>query len=83
MDGSALEDWAVLQNKQPECKSSFLAGSLFNCTAGVTYFDNLLFIDTLYLLFTNFLTKDILFFFFLCYTCVSGTESGRRGGKTV
>lgn len=36
MDGSALEDWAVLQNKQPECKSSFLAASLFNCTAGVT-----------------------------------------------
>lgn len=36
MDGSTLEDWAVLQNKQPECKSLFLVGSLFNCTMGVT-----------------------------------------------
>lgn len=36
MDGSALEDRAVLQNKQPECKSLFLLGSLSNGTMGVT-----------------------------------------------
>lgn len=38
MDDSVLEDRAVLQNKQPECKSPFLLESLFNSTAGMTYF---------------------------------------------
>lgn len=36
MDAFTLEDWAGLQNKQPECKSLFLVGSLFNGTAGMT-----------------------------------------------
>lgn len=40
MDGSALEDGAVLQNKQPECKSLLLlhrGRGLFWCLAFYTY----------------------------------------------
>lgn len=80
--------WSTGQCSKTNCLNvnpCFLVGSLFNCTTGVTYFDNLLFIDTVHFLFINSLMKDIFYWNttpeFQAHQQKKKKKSRRNGGK--